>query len=346
MVEYAKLSAIDTLLCADSVEVFNDDVIYCCYELNKETGVKTGSVNLIHVNDDTGAVIPVQSVETRAIFDCKWNPFLETNSFGSYRKVFATANFTQCIQIWNIDENSSLKELLSCKIGEDESQSCLSLHWMENNRIITSTSDGKLFFFDLNIASREVASPISSWDAHSLYGSPIETWIVSGSRVNPNVVWSGGDDSELKGWDLRSFSSPIFVNKTAHSAGICSMHWHPNKPNVVAIGSYDEHVTKWDDRNTRKPITSKKIASSGIWRLKWHPSIDFSNLLLAACMYDGCKVVSFDDTENSITPIIDYQEHKSIAYGIDWYFPSLATSWVVSCSFYDHSLQVWNPTLK
>jgi diphthine methyl ester acylhydrolase len=348
MLKSTKLCGIDTELCADSVEVFNEDVIYCCYELNKETCRKSGSVNLIHIDDENGNVVPVDSVQSSAVFDAKWNLHHQDGS----EKIIATANYGNTVHIWKV-ENSELIEVTSCLLDEDTSQSCLSLHWLERDRIITSTSDGKLCYFDVSVENTCVKSPISTWNAHTLYSSPIETWIVSGSNTDSNIVWSGGDDSVLKGWDIRSPVSPTFVNKSCHSAGICSMQWHPNRDHSVVTGSYDEHVAFWDDRLTSKPVFSKKIASSGIWRLKWHPSKEFSHLLLAACMYDGCKLVDVDVESHHASTLVVYAEHKSLAYGIDWYFPKKSNEsavdasrpWVISCSFYDHSLQVWEPCM-
>lgn len=113
----------------------------------------------------------------------------------------------------------------------------------------------------------------SQWQAHDLFGSPIEAWIAAFNCHDPNVLFSGADDATLKGWDLRtgdSSFSPIFKNARAHSMGVCSIQFHPHDANLVAVGSYDEHVSLWDPRNMKAPL-SLFSTGGGVWRLKWHP---------------------------------------------------------------------------
>ena len=82
--------------------------------------------------------------------------------------------------------------------------------------------------------------------------------------------------------------------------------------------------------------------------MKWHPSPERKNDLLVACMHDGFKVIRFEEEESMIsskcgTILTHFEEHESLAYGVDWSFsPSRGLESVVgSCSFYDHLLHVW-----
>lgn len=83
----------------------------------------------------------------------------------------------------------------------------------------------------------------------------------------------------------------------------------------------------------------------GVWRLKLQPNSN--NLLLAACMNGGAKVVDAED----IKVLTEYHGHSSIVYGADWCHilshipdqdPDLAhkrhSSLIATCSFYDHQL--------
>ena len=70
-------------------------------------------------------------------------------------------------------------------------------------------------------------------------------------------------------------------------------------------------------------------------------------------MHDGFKVVHlsaevFGDTGDEIqsTIVTSFNEHESLAYGVDWSASDDLTglpsqSLVVSGSFYDHSLKTW-----
>lgn len=92
----------------------------------------------------------------------------------------------------------------------------------------------------------------------------------------------------------------------------------------------------------------------GVWRVKWHPSIQRKNDLLVACMHDGFKVVQFDienragTSQHSGAPEWEirkrFDAHKSLAYGVDWSYDEKrdeADTLIASCSFYDHTLHLW-----
>jgi diphthamide biosynthesis protein 7 len=137
----------------------------------------------------------------------------------------------------------------------------------------------------------------------------------------------------FKIWDLRT--STAVVNKH-HEAGVCTVSKHPRKEHILATGSYDENIRIWDTRSLKVPIA---IASTGggVWRLKWHPEAE---LLLAAAMYNGFHVYSLQSEDNfKLESQLEYQVHKSIAYGADWSHKNMGM--IGTCSFYDHLLTTW-----
>jgi diphthamide biosynthesis protein 7 len=103
----------------------------------------------------------------------------------------------------------------------------------------------------------------------------------------------------------------------------------------------------------------------GVWRLKWHPH--HQDLLLAACMHNGFKVVSYtpgtpgaaaaaaaatqpaatdaDATKGETFALIaSCMEHDSLAYGTDWCHDVQSPHLVGSASFYDKTFMLWKKT--
>ena len=85
-------------------------------------------------------------------------------------------------------------------------------------------------------------------------------------------------------------------------------------------------------------------AGGGVWRIR-QPQETTSeashNLLGLACMHNGFHIVD----KHSVTIMASFKEHESLAYGLD--FKSLQDEEkpvyvMASCSFYDHTLKVWN----
>lgn len=74
--------------------------------------------------------------------------------------------------------------------------------------MIASQSDGHLSHYALDASSNSL-SIVSSWKAHNF-----EAWVAAFDAWNPSIVYSGGDDTLFKGWDLRApVSAPTFTSK-------------------------------------------------------------------------------------------------------------------------------------
>jgi diphthamide biosynthesis protein 7 len=168
--------------------------------------------------------------------------------------------------------------------------------------------------------------PTSTWTAHDL-----EAWIVVYDGWNAHVVYSGADDGLFKAWDVRDVTRPTMASRK-HEAGVCSIQTHPRNEHLLATGSYDDRVLVWDKRQFKRPVHDI-VVGGGVWRLKWHPT--HTNVLLAACMYNGLAII--DTSTGTVTST--FKHHASMAYGSDWYGTS---NTVISCSFYDHIIHVWD----
>lgn len=260
------------------------------------------------------------------------------------------------------DHKGRLCDCVHIQINSNNSL-CLSLDWSDRNqptssptntKAIISQSDGTLAnIFDLEAASSSqgtgVTAGIETWKAHDY-----EAWIAAFDSWSPNgqIIWSGGDDLTLKGWDLRLPSNndqdcssddesesqspnqklvertPTFSHKRSFEGGVTTIQNHHLVQHLWGVGSYDEYVRLWDARQPNKPLSQTHVGG-GIWRLKWHPTK--RNTLLVGCMHDGFKVLSLDEAagEQSSEKVFDiakqemtiqtrFDEHKSLAYGCDW----------------------------
>ncbi|KAK3091025.1 hypothetical protein FSP39_016585 [Pinctada imbricata] len=370
------LQVIDTEYSADSVEwcPLNGlkDILLCgTYQLQesqqndaaeenaKQSQTRVGRLYLHRLEGDpeSQTLKNVSSTDMPGILDIKWCtvPIDEQSVFG----LVTSVGELQVYKLKSTAVEDGIEQLSVSSLGDDILG--LSLDWSNkvskssSPRIACSSSDGRITVYQLTNSD---VLELSSWNAHGF-----EAWITAFNYWNENIVYSGGDDCKLKGWDLRqSTEIPAFVSKR-HSMGVCSVQSCHLKPNILCTGSYDENLLVWDDRNMKSPLSETSLGG-GVWRIKWEPHS--ADLILTATMYNGFHVLDARDLSGDSLPILcHYKEHSSIAYGADWCFkdshrktvslgdddqlPSPSRTGAIddgrtiaTCSFYDHCLHLWN----
>ncbi|XP_069557622.1 diphthine methyltransferase [Brachyistius frenatus] len=325
------LQVFDTELSADTVEwcpvPSSHDVLACgTYQLQKggaedaAAPSRTGRLYLFEFRRE-GPMSPplaeLQRVDTAAILDLKW-----CHVPLSDRAVLGMAAATGQLQLFTLSDGQaggrSLQPLSSLEVGAE--RLALSLDWstgrMDSSDVRVACSDSAGCVSVISPAEGALTA-LSQWKAHDF-----EAWIAAFSYWDTQLLYSGGDDCKLKGWDLRlGSSSPTFTSKR-HSMGVCSIHSNPHREHIVATGSYDEQVALWDGRNMRQPLAETPVGG-GVWRLKWHPT--HQHLLLAACMHNDFHVLHCQQAleggggGGGACPVVaSYILHNSLAYGADW----------------------------
>ncbi|KAK4185281.1 hypothetical protein QBC35DRAFT_504018 [Podospora australis] len=250
----------------------------------------------------------------------------------------------------------------------------LSLCWHPSraDMLALTTSTGHVYLVHLS-------SMDNGWKLHSepVIIHTLEAWTVT---LAPNVgfpglsdepkapgevtfrVFSGGDDSKLRfgtfNWDATDgqlTETLPAVEFRGHDAGVTAilpLFVDDNGVELFITGSYDENIRLFSLAPYGRPKNlAEKGLGGGVWRLKLinlikDPSGDlvWKATILASCMHAGARVVEVFQTkvgEFGVSVKGRFEEHKSMNYGSDFVPGGKDKLTIVSTSFYDRLLCLW-----
>lgn len=151
------------------------------------------------------------------------------------------------------------------------------------------------------------------------------------------------------------------VNTKIHEAGVTAILplkvQHLSNAEVLVTGSYDECIRVLIADRPEAPnywtVLAKRNLGGGVWKLQLLESPQGKSeqslcryRVLASCMHAGTRVIDLSSNQNgkwSIEIFATFEEHESMNYGTaaTSLFGVHSTQAVVSTSFYDRKLCVW-----
>jgi len=287
-------------VCTVEYDAINGVVYAGAYCLDDgETSERHGQLTSYELDED-GKFVQLNAIETGAILDMK----IEND------RLFVVDDRGQ-LSVYQLEQKK-------CERLEQSTvtQGLLLSISVRQGQIATSSSVGSISVIDAATMKETGWLPCHD-DA--------EAWIVT---IGPNnQLFTGGDDSYFRIWDLKSHE-PIVEKK--FMAGQTSCEWHPEDENLLVQGGYDDTIRLWDLRTMKTPL-SEQLLKGGVWRTRFN-----GRNVLVPCMYENAQMVALD--ENKLSKVWKSECHKSITYGACW-LPERKL--FCTSSFYDKKLVSW-----
>ncbi|KAF2456805.1 WD40-repeat-containing domain protein [Lineolata rhizophorae] len=214
-------------------------------------------------------------------------------------------------------------------------------------------------------ASQEMRPEASDWNQPmEITAHDLEAWTIAFSPSGD--VFSGGDDSALKLCRIAQGSPPpadrlvetsasskytyqaSWTDHKIHSAGVTTIL--PLGDDMVVTGSYDEYLRLLKvPAYGRREVLAEACLGGGVWRLRLAETCmqmcsPDEYVLLASCMHAGARIVKLARSSSrgwTVEVLATFEEHRSMNYGSDTQASTESSGRVISCSFYDKLLCLW-----
>lgn len=278
----------------------------------------------IHINK----LESLDCIQTAAILDAKWH-------ISGEKCLLLVASALSEILLFELGFDEKLHPIDVFNMASDCEDNLLTLSLDISNDVFINGGDNILASDSRGSVSLLSLTPSKitkrrDWKAHSF-----EAWACAFDKWNGNVVYTGGDDTFMHIFDVRSPETRKVVTNKSHTAGVTAILSYDE--HRLITGSYDETLRIFDTRTWRQPLYGLMLFG-GIWRIK--PSKIERKMLLCACMYKNFSVCMLNEDVTEANLVAEFTRHESICYGADW-APSKLSSGnqiMATCSFYDKKL--------
>ena len=252
-----------------------------------------------------------------------------TIDFAQDESKFATGGEDALLKVWDTKSATNLASIPTGQTGVNH-----VLFIGNDNKIATSGKDGTIKLWDLS-GKELLRAPIQTIKAHQPCGTdniecdPHQPSIKS---LNPSpdgkLIASGGDDTEVKLWEIDGSEiklkavfkghkarinsvnfSPSCKNTTAHDCKIATASddrtvklWHPSEPDkaILEFPAHSEgvEVVRFSTMDANILATAGKNGTIKLWKLKENHSTGIQVEQLAEFIGHQGSVVSFRFTQN------------------------------------------------
>ncbi|KAK5653568.1 hypothetical protein OQA88_8830 [Cercophora sp. LCS_1] len=331
-----------------------------------KTQNRTGSIVAFRLSEKILTHIQTEP-QPSAILDLRFNPNEGHHEFCAVVSSTATlAMFRLCPEETQPLEHlktMSMADMVKDSNGPAPETDVLFLqfcwHPSKADLIAVSTSSGGVYLVSLGEEWVLHPEPVTT---HSL-----EPWCVAISPSLSSVgdgftLFSGGDDAVLRyracnclgnetdvGYTFGDFTQVVKRHHDAGVTAILPLGLKEDNSELVVTGSYDDHIRLFCVGETA--FQTKKLAESnlggGVWRLKVIGHQEAKTRILASCMHAGARIVDLvkkPEGQYEFRVVGSFVEHESMNYGCDFQVGGAGGLSIVSTSFYDKLLCLWEPS--
>lgn len=187
---------------------------------------RLGRILLFTLNEHNLELL--QTIDTAAVLDQKWCPTKVNDLI-----LLGVVNAQRTLEVYSL-QDKKLHILTKFSFPEEETETLiLSLDWstgkFSSSEPNITCSDSKGNIHILQFSNSELVLE-KSWHGHEF-----QAWISAYYYWDPNIIFSGGDDSVFLKFDSRCGNKSVAKN-CSHDAGVTSFHSSKSSEFCVVSG--------------------------------------------------------------------------------------------------------------